>query len=149
MCTHTHTVILFWLFDMIDNSTFRYIYENTQILGMQHWQHRARLHDGGSRRHTPPSAGGLVVRAQDFFLKFGPKHETNTLEEAGEDNQAVHPAPANDIVVDRAILQAESTVELNADIGGSITAGAAAADAGEGRDGTAAADVGAVERGQR
>jgi len=125
----------------------RDIYKNTHTLGMQHWQDRARLNDGESR-HTSPSARGLVVRTQDFFLEFGPKHETNTLEEAGEDNQAVHPSPANDGVIDRAILQAESSVELDAERGVSTTAGAGAADAGEGRGGTAA-DVGAVERGQR
>ena len=89
------------------------------------------------------------MRTQNFFLKFCPKHETNALEEAGEHNQAVHPSPPNDGVIDRAILQAEPSVELDAERGVGITAGAVAADAGEGRGGTAAADVGAVEIGQR
>jgi len=81
--------------------------------------------------------------AQNFFLKFGPKHEADTLEEAGEDNEAIHPSAANDSVVNTAILQAKTSVELHTEGG----VGAAAARAEE--CGGAAADVGPVEGGQR
>jgi len=81
--------------------------------------------------------------AQNFSLKFGPKHEADTLEEAGEDNEAIHPSAANNSVVNTAILQAEPSVELHAE--GCI--GAAAARVKE--CGGAAADAGPVEGGQR
>lgn len=81
--------------------------------------------------------------AQNVFLEFGPKHETNTLEEAGEDNEAIHPSAANNGVVDRAILLAEPPVELHAEGG----VGAAAGRVKE--CGGTAADVGPVEGGQR
>lgn len=82
------------------------------------------------------------MTAQNFFLKIGPKHKTDTLKEAGEDNEAIHPSPTNDGVVDRAILQAEPPVKLDAE--GSV--GAAAARVKE--CGATAADVRPVERWQ-
>lgn len=69
------------------------------------------------------------------------------MEEAGEDDQAIHPSPANDSVVDRAVLQAQSPVELDAD-GGVGVAAVAAADAIKKR-GAPAADTGPVDRWQR
>jgi len=69
------------------------------------------------------------------------------LEEAGEDDQAIHPSPADDSVVDRAVLQAQSPVELDAKGGVDVAAiAAAAADIKE--RGASAADTGPVERWQ-
>lgn len=110
-------------------------------------QYRARFNDG-RRRGTAPSAGGLVIPTQYLFLEFGPKHEANTLEEAGEDDQAIHPSPADDSVVDRAVLQAQSPVELDAKGGVDVAAIAAAAAADIKERGASAADTGPVERWQ-
>ena len=114
-------------------------------MGHHHRKHRARFNDGEGR-DTAPSARGLVIPTQYHFLKFGPKHETYTLEEAGEDDQAIHPSPTNDRIVDRAVLQAQSPVELDAE--GGISVAAVAADTIK-EHGAPAADTSPVKRWQR